>query len=216
MNGENVKINILDKMDMSCIVEEKREDVESSLPVSDTSMLENDIEAKAEYEETSIHVSNATIVDDSLTATNGPVEVEKVSCCNSTIIFCGVTVTAIAFIVGTILYYVFGILYLVQDFEKFNDCKSSKLWIYVLITMIFSFFNLHSNVKKDEVNNLVYFVHFLFNAGLCIFGGIELFGDKLCANLEDSNLWTFALVSFSLQIFAAFMFCMFFVFSTVE
>jgi hypothetical protein len=168
-------------------------------------------------DETSIYMSNVVMVDDSFVCNN--IETPKKqqsSGWENVMVVCCITITSFTLIFGSIVYYVFGILYLIEDYKKFKDCKSSNLWIYVLVSMILAFANIRSNVKKEEedTNRPFTLVNFVLNLILCIFGGIELFTDnKLCANLDDSSLWTFALVSFTLQIFGGLMCCVFFAFS---
>ena len=118
--------------------------------------------------------------------------------------FCICTVGALGFllIAGSIAYLVFGIMYLVQDYDIATSCNKSNLWAYVLTAIILAF--TRSAAKRDDGNDeqgLVICTLIclgIMETGLAIWGGIELWVNS-CDNLKDSNLWTFALVTFYLQ-----------------
>jgi hypothetical protein len=118
---------------------------------------------------------------------------------------CCIFLTAIAVIGGAISYLVFGIMYLVQDYDLANDCKGSNLWAYVLTAIILSLSRGNAKNMYDDDGNLsictIIFMG-LIELGLSIWGGIELF-DKSCDDLHDSNIWRFGLATFVLQLFVA-------------
>ena len=100
-----------------------------------------------------------------------------------------------------ICYIVFGILFLVQDYNIWNDCGGSALWPYVLVSIILS---LNRGNMKDLDNTekiAVMICAILIEFCMSIWGGIELF-DKSdgCSELTNSNLWKFGLVTFIFQI----------------
>ena len=98
---------------------------------------------------------------------------------------------------------VFGIIFLVKDYKIAEECKGSSLWEYALVTVINGVLALlNQTLRKDleEHLELYYVLSVLFNTGLGIWGGIELFS-KSCDNLEKSELWTFGLVAFISQTF---------------
>ena len=118
------------------------------------------------------------------------------------------TLSFIIIFIGAILYLIFGILYLVQDYDLANDCKGSNLWVYVLVAIVLSFSRFGSKNSNDENNNInicILFCLGLIEMGLAIWGGIELW-DKSCENLKDSNLWKFGLATFCIQSFFSFLF----------
>lgn len=114
---------------------------------------------------------------------------------------------------GAISYIVFGIMYLVQDYDIAHDCKDSSLWAYVLVAIILSLSrgNAKNAVAEDDdiasVQSTICTCVCLglIESGLAIWGGIELW-DKSCDDLSDSNLWTFGLVTFILQAFCGTLF----------
>ena len=123
---------------------------------------------------------------------------------------CCVAFISCIFILGIIAagvaYVVFGIMFLVQDYNVANDCKGSSLWAYGLVAIILSIQRGNAkNVKNDNgVAVGVLICMGLIEAGLGIWGGVELF-EKSCNDLSDTNLWKFCLATFILQIFLAFL-----------
>ena len=110
---------------------------------------------------------------------------------------------SIALIGAAICYVVFGIIFLVKDYKIAEECKGSSLWEYALVTVINGVLALlNQTFRKDleEHLEIYYVLSVLFNTGLGIWGGIELFS-KSCDNLEKSGLWTFGLVAFISQTF---------------
>lgn len=122
------------------------------------------------------------------------------------------TILLIALITGSIAYLVFGIIFLVNDFDISNDCKGSNLWAYVLTSIILSSTNtsLISKNKRDQSDSDLSYMkiivavicNIIINSALAIWGGIEIW-NKSCHDLQDSNLWDFALSTFILQLFAS-------------
>ena len=43
------------------------------------------------------------------------------------------TILTMALIVGLVAYIVFGIFYLIQDYDISNECKGCNLWAYALV-----------------------------------------------------------------------------------
>ena len=112
-------------------------------------------------------------------------------------------ILALALVGAAICYVVFGIIFLVKDYKIAEECKGSSLWEYALVTVINGVLALlNQTLRKDleEHLELYYVLSVLFNTGLGIWGGIELFS-KSCDNLEKSELWTFGLVAFISQTF---------------
>ena len=104
---------------------------------------------------------------------------------------------------GIISYFVFGIMYLIEDFEIWKECTDSKLWTYILITLIITSNKfLISNEAQNHYNTYTFsIIAGLIEFGFAIWGGIELFySAKHCDTLQSSHLWTFGLATFILQI----------------
>lgn len=119
---------------------------------------------------------------------------------------CTIGVLLLGLIAGAIAYLVFGIMFLVQDYDLAKSCNGSNLWAYVLTAIILAF--TRSAAKRDNDNDeqgLVICTLIclgLLEAGLAIWGGVELWV-KSCDDLQESNLWTFGLVTFCLQTICA-------------
>ena len=111
--------------------------------------------------------------------------------------------------IGLIVSYpVLGIKFLIDDYDISNNCKSSYLWEYVLVSIIISLlYILFLMLRKvyyensNQTNSLVFIVPGFIILALVFWGGFELF-DSSCNVLLKSNLWKFALVTFAIQIVA--------------
>lgn len=119
---------------------------------------------------------------------------------------CCLAVFLLGLAAGSVAYFVLGIIYLVQDYDSANDCNGSNLWAYVLVSLIL--FCGRGGAGRggaiDEKGAGVAICALiclgLIESGLSIWGGIELWVNADgCSDLKDSELWTFGLVSFSLQ-----------------
>ena len=129
---------------------------------------------------------------------------EDSSLCGVFLICCG-CISALALVAGAIAYIVFGIMFLVQDYDVAHDCGGSSLWAYVLTALILAWSRGSAKNAQDDNNQVNFCVLIclgLIEGGLAIWGGIELFGNS-CDDLSESNLWTFGLVTFILQTFVA-------------
>ena len=142
------------------------------------------------------------------------------------LIVCGVCVSGIlilGMIAGIIAYLVFGIMYLVQDYDLAKDCSESSLWAYVLTAIILAFLRCSAKDNSKEKDDFIGTIFKLIclgmvETGLAIWGGIELW-QKSCDDLMNSNLWKFGLATFCLQTICASIFVLIiplvFLFSTI-
>ena len=130
---------------------------------------------------------------------------DECTCC---VLICA-CISTLAIVAAAIAYIVFGIMFLVQDYNVAHDCKDSSLWAYGLVAIILSVQRGNAkNVKSDDgVVVGVLICMGLIEAGLGIWGAIELFV-KSCDDLSNTNLWKFCLATFVLQMFCAFL-CLF-------
>ena len=120
-------------------------------------------------------------------------------CLQCTCYFIGV----IALLGATVSYIVFGIIYLIQDYEISNECKGSNLWEYVLVSMILACTNVSvkTNDEKFDLSACVLAMIGVINLCLSTWGGIELWDYSYsCDELFNSNLWKVGLASFILQV----------------
>ena len=124
---------------------------------------------------------------------------------------CGLCLGALlilGIIAGAIAYLVFGIMYLVEDYQIAKDCSGSNLWAYVLTAVILSFTRSGAKNSSNEEGGPVLCLLFclgIIEGGLATWGGIELWQNS-CSDLSDSNLWKFGLATFCIQVFCASLF----------
>lgn len=126
------------------------------------------------------------------------------TCCMN----CFLLLFGLAIIAGAVSYYVFGIMFLVKDYDVASNCNGSNLWAYVLTSIILALSrsNAKGNIDKEDNNGTLckILILGLVEVGLAIWGGIELW--KLsCNDLSETNLWNFGLATFCIQSFAAFL-----------
>lgn len=123
--------------------------------------------------------------------------------CLSLCFGCSLFLLLLAFCAASVAYIVFGIIFLIDDYKIASECHNSSLWGYVLTSIIIAFLRAGAHKSKDNEGNLCVLIC-LGIVELCfgIWGGVELF-EKSCDDLTKTRLWTFAAVTFSLQIFVA-------------
>ena len=126
---------------------------------------------------------------------------EEDNLCCGTILWCSRMMLVLALVAGIICYLVFGIIFLVNDYDTAKDCDGSDLWAYVLVAIILAI-NKKNAAEIDNSDALgMLMVSVTIELGLAIWGAIELF-DKAddCPELKSSSLWDFGLATFLLQI----------------
>lgn len=120
----------------------------------------------------------------------------------------------IFFFVGSILYYLFSIIYLIEDYDVANDCKSSHMWEYVLFNLLSTIINTilinnNNNYINDNNNQrwntTLYTYLCVMSLCMTLWGGIELW-DISCSELSRSNLWKASLVTFVINGVTTFVF----------
>ena len=119
---------------------------------------------------------------------------------------CFLTLVVLILAVGGITYLVFGVIFLVEDYNVAQDCNGSNLWAYVLTAIILSWTR-GSSTGSSESSSVISSICLLMCIGitelsLAIWGGIELLQNS-CVDLEETNLWKFGLATFILQVTCA-------------
>jgi hypothetical protein len=103
--------------------------------------------------------------------------------------------------ISILAYLVIGIIFLVQDYNIWNNCYGSTLWIYVLVSIILTINKCNFKVDTDDFVIIQLVCYLLIELSLSIWGGIELFDiSSNCTKLEYSNLRIYGLVTFSMQL----------------
>jgi O-antigen/teichoic acid export membrane protein len=123
-------------------------------------------------------------------------EQDEPSTCKSLIIASCLCALMLGLIAGIISYFVFGIMFLVQDYDAAHDCHGSNLWAFVLVTLIMGILNGNSakNGKDNDSNQFnvgTLVCTLLLNIAMCIWGGIEIYSNS-CDDLKTTQLYTFA------------------------
>ena len=136
---------------------------------------------------------------------------EYTDCC----LICTSLIIGLSFASCLIAYFITGIVFLVEDYDKWRDCTESNIWIYVLISLIL-FLNSGYVAKNNELKNsdydslIKFIVMILMEISMVIWGAVELLiipNYDNCQALQNSNLWYHAVLTFSLNIiFVAFTF----------
>lgn len=111
-----------------------------------------------------------------------------------------------AFLAGSVSYLVFGIMYLIEDYDIWKE-QDNGLWPYVLVSIILSF-NKKNSVKSKDANDSFpigeLFCTFIIEFSLMIWGAVELFNNTpKNSKLYNSNLWKFGLATFIIQLTVA-------------
>ena len=107
----------------------------------------------------------------------------------------------LSLVVCFISYIIFGIIYLIKDYDVNNNCSSSYLWYYVLISLIITPFSKYNINYFYENKSYLFMIVFIASIDLILasWGSVELFNNS-CNNLNKLNLWKFGIISFVLQI----------------
>jgi predicted DNA repair protein MutK len=105
----------------------------------------------------------------------------------------------ISLVVGITLYYVFGIISLIQDYRVSQDCKSSHLWEYSLVNLLMgvihvSINNLTIDSKEFDMNKIKYLYGLIFTLSMALWGGVELWVYS-CNELNRTVLWKMGCVT---------------------
>jgi hypothetical protein len=172
----------------------EKTDLENQLPDLKSSLSENS------HRNTGVLIPNAYSLKPEKKS-NGCLE-----CCG----VCCSMLFGLALIAGCVAYFVFGIMYLVQDYNVANDCGGSSFCAYVLTAIILAWGRSgakNASTDSQDVGGRICMLVCLglLETGLAIWGGIELW-DKSCDDLQESNIWKFGLATFCLQSFCGFIF----------
>lgn len=108
---------------------------------------------------------------------------------------------ALFIIVGSIVWFVYGVLYSNEYKRLCYDCFSSNIREYVVVSIVL-YLNKYCVIHiRNNPNFNVYLISGLIELSLCIWGAIELFiNTKSCYKLKKSRLWDFALATFIAQL----------------
>ena len=116
--------------------------------------------------------------------------------------FCCGCIARISIVSAVLIYYGFGILLLVEDYQNTFGCGTGNIWAYCLVSLL----QLCAHVKPPRIHfgdpdssrilrELL--VRFLLMAGMAVWGGLAVFQEPNCASHTD--LYTFAFISLAMQ-----------------
>ena len=117
---------------------------------------------------------------------------------------CSAIILSLALIGSCIAYVVFGIMFLVEYYDEAMDCNDSTLWAYVLVGVIMTLTNILAakNAKKEDKSPCEFVIIGLIYTGLAAWGGVEIW-EKACNELEETELYEFAIATFCFHVFGA-------------
>ena len=108
--------------------------------------------------------------------------------------------------VGQITYLIFGMVYLVDYFNISYECKESYIWEYVMVSLFITAVGVISRCiyRKSNIEEYLYLLAglSLIDFIIALWGGIELMNIS-CVKITNTPLWTFALVTFFIQIISS-------------
>lgn len=112
----------------------------------------------------------------------------------------------ILILIFILTYYIIGIYILSDEYNLFKDLESncdSKIWYYILFSL-FGFADklLTRKLESFDIYSRIYYLLFLIELILVIFGGIEIFNKKCLENynLKNTKMYCFSIFNFIIQI----------------
>ena len=107
---------------------------------------------------------------------------------------------ALFLIVGSIVWFIYGVIYSSQYKRLCYDCFRSNVREYVIVSLVLYLNKYCVIYNRNNPNFKVYIISGLIELSLSVWGAIELFiNTKSCYKLKKSRLWDFALVTFIAQ-----------------
>ncbi len=102
--------------------------------------------------------------------------------------------------IATIIYEVFGIVYLVENYHNLDIPCVKHLWAYILVSLVVGLTHQGAAKYREtlEKNCSDLTCICLLNVGLALWGGIEL-ANPVCEIMYDNPFWKFGLITFCLQ-----------------
>lgn len=113
------------------------------------------------------------------------------------------SVTLTLFFIVYMVFEVYGVIFLINDFDISWKCSKSNLCVYTIISLFQ--IGMRSNVvfMLSRTNIYNYFLTIgIFELCMSFWGGIELFVLS-CSDLQKTNLWIYGVISFVIQLFIA-------------
>ena len=104
-------------------------------------------------------------------------------------------------VIVLLIYQIFGIVYLVNNYNLGSTCIDTHLWIYVLISLISTLSHCGAAENLSKETAIAPCCLGLLNVGLGIWGNWEVMGAS-CLAMHNNHLWKFGFATFILQYIA--------------
>lgn len=103
------------------------------------------------------------------------------------------------------VYYILGIIFLVRDYDEYDECHDSTLWLYVLVSLIV-FINKYNmrNLNKNK-HKICSAINLLIDLIMGIWGAVDLFDLSYNCSIKYSGLWAFGVVCMCQQFLTPFL-----------
>jgi hypothetical protein len=122
-------------------------------------------------------------------------------------------VLSVCLVGGIVAYFVLGIKFLIEDWRAFEECSSSDLAFYVIVSLTLSVFRVCSSSGGQENSDIFFLICMFYclaslELGMFTWGIVEIYEKaENCEKLQQSNLWNFAAFTTVLQGVALVIFC---------
>ena len=137
--------------------------------------------------------------------------------CVVSIGLCSMVLLVIALIVGSVAYYVYSIMALVENSNDSikKECKKSNMWAYLLTVIIVNLVVLNnSKPKKDEGTVIITsIISLIITISLCTWGSIEYWNDCVQDNLSNTLIFKMIEITIYMQYSVLFIFMMIIVYT---
>ena len=97
-----------------------------------------------------------------------------------------------------LIYQIFGIVYLVDNYNTGSTCIDSYLWVYVLISLVMTLGHSGAAGNLTKENVITPCCLGLLNVGLGVWGNWEVMRPP-CLAMHNNHLWKFGFATFILQ-----------------
>ena len=110
-----------------------------------------------------------------------------------------------------ISYVIMSIIILIKNYDTWKTCPNTSLWVYVLVSLIIILMEINcigNSLKSEkEIKSIVIIMCIvcciLFNIGLSIWGGIELYDrTSNCTEIKESNIYILGEANLGIQLFS--------------
>lgn len=102
-------------------------------------------------------------------------------------------------LVLNILYIIYGIIFMDDDWDEYLKCDKSNLGPYMVTSVVYSVLALNSFRGEENRSKDIGFITMVLGFALLIWGGIEVF-DNACDDLKETDLYKIAFYRYVVDI----------------